>query len=93
MSRGNASELGGQTAVTLTGRITMTDIPPLDRWRLDGLLAGPEKIWGLNGIAIVLGVSVDTARRLSQSQKAPIYRPGGRYFAFRSELVAWLRSK
>lgn len=71
----------------------MVDIPPLDSWRLDGLLAGPEKIWGLSGIAMVLSVSVDTVRRLAKSQKAPIYRPGGRYFAFRSELVSWLRTK
>lgn len=94
MSRGNASVLGGRTAVTLTGRITMTDIPPLDRWRLDELLDPKDMLWGLKSIANEMGgVSVDTVRRLAKRPNTPISRPAGRYFASRRELNAWLRAK
>ena len=68
--------------------------PPLDQWRFDALTNGPEKIWGLKAIADVLGVSVDKARKLAKLEHTPIYRPDGlSYFALRSELHAWLRSK
>ncbi|WP_370158455.1 helix-turn-helix transcriptional regulator [Salipiger bermudensis] len=69
--------------------------PPLDRWRFDELAGGAEKIWGLEAIAKVLGVSSSTARRWADLDDVPIYRPAGvgAYFALRSELIAWLRSK
>ncbi|WJS83553.1 DNA-binding protein [Paracoccus sp. TOH] len=69
--------------------------PPLDRWRVDAVLDPERKIWGLNQIAEVLGVSVNTARTWAQMPEVPIYKPAGSgsYFAFRSELLAWLRRK
>ena len=72
-----------------------TDNPPLDRWRADEVLEGDGKLWGLPHIAKVLGVSVDTARRWARDPAVPIYQPSGtsQHFAFRSELLAWLRSK
>lgn len=69
--------------------------PKLNARRLDDLFQGPEKIWGLQPIADVLGVSIDKARKIANSPHSPIYQPGDgkRHFAFRSELVAWLRTK
>lgn len=68
--------------------------PPLDTWRFDAITSGPEKIWGLTNIAAALGVGVDKARRIAQLDHSPIYQPDGEsYFAVRSELNAWLRSK
>ena len=68
--------------------------PPLDPWRFDAIAAGPQKLWGLPAIASALGISIDKARRLANRTDAPIYRPDGKgYFAFRSELTAWLRGK
>jgi excisionase family DNA binding protein len=70
--------------------------PPLDPWRFDAITKPekPENLWGLAEIAQALGVSVDKARRLARLDHVPIYRPDGRsYFAFRSELMAWLRTK
>lgn len=71
------------------------DVPPLDRWRADELLEPARPIWGLPAIAKVLGVSTDKTRDLAKEEGVPIYRPGGagRYFAFKSELLTWLRSK
>lgn len=71
------------------------DNPPLDRWRLDAVLEPERKLWGLPAIAEALGVSVDKARDLAVRPDVPIYRPkgSGSYFAFRSELMAWLRGK
>lgn len=72
----------------------MVDRPPLDRYRFDSCLAGSETIWGLEAIARCLGVSVSTARRWARKQDVPIYRPCGvKYFAMRSELLAWMRSR
>lgn len=59
----------------------------------DGMVSKPEKVWGAPAIARLLGVSVDTVYRLSDDEDCPIYRPSGRYFAFRGELMAWLRTK
>lgn len=72
-----------------------TDNPPLDRWRADEVLEGDGKLWGLPMIAKVLGVSVDTARRWARDPAVPIFQPTGtsQHFAFRSELLAWLRGK
>lgn len=69
------------------------DRPPLDRWRADLLLEPERPIWGLPSIAKVLGVSVDTARKWAREKSVPISQPDGtgQYFAFKSELVAWLR--
>lgn len=71
------------------------DYPPLDRWRADAMLEPDRKLWGLPMIAEALGVSVDTARNWAKVDGVPIYRPAGTgsYFAFRAELMAWLRTK
>ena len=73
----------------------MTQHPPLDPWRLDGILEPDRKLWGLPLIAAALNISVDKARELAGRQGVPIYRPAGSgsYFAFKSELMAWLRGK
>lgn len=54
--------------------------------------AKPEKLWGAPAIAAALGVSVATVYRFSFETDCPISRPGGRYFAYRSELENWLRT-
>lgn len=72
------------------------DLPPLDRWRFDATVDGPEKkLWGARAIAATLGVSEHTVRRWHDdpANDVPISAPGGRLFAFRSELLAWLRSR
>lgn len=71
------------------------EYPPLDRWRADAILEPEQPIWGLPHIARVLGVSVDTARRWAKGAEVPISQPPGtgQYFAFRSELTAWLRQR
>lgn len=73
----------------------MKQHPPLDPWRLDGILEPERKLWGLPMIAETIGVSVSKARDLAPLPEVPIYRPAGSgsYFAFRSELMAWLRGK
>ena len=75
--------------------MTMQDKPPLDRWRADAVLEPERKLWGLPQVAEVLGVSIDKARTLAQRPDVPIYQPtgSGTYFAFRSELLAWLRGQ
>ena len=71
----------------------MTD-DRLDPMRFDMLVSGPEKLWGLSTIARAIGRSVDTTRTLAKREDVPIYRPDGKsYFAFRSELHDWLRTK
>ena len=69
----------------------MTDLSPT---RFDAATAARkrEKLWGAPSIAQALGVSVDTVRRLARIPSVPIYKPAG-YFAYRSELESWLRSK
>lgn len=54
--------------------------------------AKPEKLWGAPAIAAALGISVDTVREWARDPSVPIYRPRG-YFARRTELEAWLRTK
>lgn len=71
----------------------MTDLPPLDPWRADEVLAPERKLWGAETIAAFLGVSADTVYDLAKTPDVPIYKPGGRYFAFKSELLLWLRTK
>lgn len=65
----------------------------IDPAKFDALLAGSERIWGKGAIALALGLSESTVKRLADRPDVPIYRPGGRYFAYRSELVAWLHTK
>lgn len=72
----------------------MNEIEPITPNRLDSILRGkPEKLWGAPSIAQALGVSVATVYRLADKEDCPIYRPDGRYFAFRQELDRWLRAK
>lgn len=72
-----------------------SDKAPLDRWRLDQVLEGDRKLWGLEAIAACLGVSKDTARKWANDPATgcPITRPAGQYFAFRSQLMAWLGAR
>lgn len=64
-----------------------------DRIRLDEYSLGAEKLWGLPAIAKFLGLSIDAVRDLAKQPDVPIFRPGKRYFAVRSELWRWLRTK
>lgn len=56
---------------------------------------GPEKLWGAPAIARASGLSPDYIYTLAERDDTPIYRPPGtnKVFAFRSELLAWLRTK
>ena len=71
------------------------DVPPLDRWRADEMLEPNRPVWGLTSIAKVIGLSVDKTRALAREPGVPIYQPEGcsQYFAWRSELLAWLKKK
>lgn len=55
--------------------------------------ARPEHLWGLPEIARAMGVSRDTVRRTLKRPGTgiPVSKPGGRYYAARSELLAWMR--
>ncbi len=67
--------------------------PVLTPAMIDAILtAKPEKLWGAPAIAQALGVSVATVYRFALDPACPIYRPGGRYFAYRSDLENWLRT-
>ncbi len=56
--------------------------------------ARPEKLWGRPAIARVLGVSEDTVAKWSREPGVPIYQPRrGTYFALRSELDTWVKTK
>lgn len=70
------------------------DRPPISAQRFDALVDGakPEHLWGAASIAAAAGVSEDTIRRSwSRLPDVPIRRCGGRYFALRSELIAWMK--
>lgn len=71
-----------------------TESPPLDRWRVDELLEPARPIWGLPAIAKVIGLSVNKTRNLAKKPEVPIHLPPGckQYFAYRSDLVAWLKA-
>lgn len=73
----------------------MTNAPKLTPRIADEVLAGDRKIWGAEAIAAFLGVSVDTVYDLAKEPGVPISKPpgSGRYFAFRRDLMAWLRTK
>ncbi len=61
---------------------------------IDRILVGkPEKLWGRKTIAAELGLPEDAVTTLAERDDTPIFRPGGRYFALRSELRKWLRTK
>lgn len=65
----------------------------IDPERFDRIVGPkPEKLWGAPAIAQALGVSVGTVYRFASDTDCPITRPGGKYFAYRSELENWLRS-
>lgn len=67
--------------------------PLLTPERADAILAPRERVEGAEIIANILGVSPDTVHRLARKPGVPIYKPAGRYIAFRSELLAWLKTK
>ena len=52
-----------------------------------------ERLWGASEISAFLGVSVETVYSWAADPDVPIYKPGSRYFAIKSELCDWLRSK
>lgn len=54
-----------------------------------------EKLWGAPLIARVINVSQDYVYTLAKRDGVPIYQPTGtgKVFAFRSELLTWLRTK
>ncbi len=52
-----------------------------------------EALWGARAIAQFLRVSVDSVYDLARDPACPIHKPSGRYFAMRSELMRWLRTK
>lgn len=58
----------------------------------NGRIEKVEKLWGAPMIANVLGVSEDTVKKWARDPNIPIYQPKG-YFALRSELERWLRTK
>jgi|GEM_PF-3096004 len=72
-----------------------TDMPLLDRWRVDAVLEPNRALWGLTEIAACLGVSVDTARRWAKDPRndLPVSKPMGRWFAERNQLLAWRRQQ
>lgn len=54
---------------------------------------GNDALWGAKAIARFIGASVDFVYVLAADPAAPVYKPGGRYFANKAELEVWLRSK
>ncbi|MBB05617.1 MAG: DNA-binding protein [Pseudooceanicola sp.] len=59
--------------------------------RFDAITNGPEKLWGLRSIANALSTSEDTVRRMTRRDTSfPVRQRGGRWFATRTELNAWL---
>ncbi len=54
---------------------------------------GSEAIWGAKAIGTFAGVGIDTVYAWAIDPDVPVYKPGGRYFAIKQELMTWLRSK
>lgn len=53
-----------------------------------------ECLWGAPRIARFCGVSIDTVHRWARLPNVPVFKPkGATYFAVRSELARWMRSK
>lgn len=73
----------------------MAEHPPIDRWRFDAIANGPERLWGIETIAGVLGVCGKTVKRwvADPSCDVPIRKLEGRFFALRSELVTWMQAR
>lgn len=73
----------------------MTDLTPQAFDAMIQALPKPETLIGAPDIARAMGMSEDTVRRLARLPGVPIYMPPGlgRYFARRSELEKWLRTK
>jgi hypothetical protein len=57
------------------------------------MLPRNDALWGAKSIANEISCSVDKVYELASDPLAPVYKPGGRYYARRSELQQWLRSK
>lgn len=56
-------------------------------------MKGDDKIWTARQIAKYLGCSESLIYELATDPRCPIFRPSDRYFAFKSELDQWLRTK
>jgi hypothetical protein len=53
-----------------------------------------EKIYGLNGLAEFLGISLPSAARLQRMRKFPTYKPGlKRYVFIASEVLEGIKEK
>lgn len=92
---GNSAQDMSELEIFKMNQKTTTSQPPLDRWRLDAVLEPNRPLWGLSAIAACLGVSTDTARRWATDAASglPVSKPGGRWFAERTALLAWRRGK
>lgn len=55
--------------------------------------AASELLWGAKAIGNFLGRSVDFVYDLADDPVAPVYKPGGRYCAVKSELMCWIKTK
>jgi hypothetical protein len=55
--------------------------------------AADDHLWGAKAIGQFIGRSVDFVYELAEDDSAPVHKPGGRYYAAKSELRCWLRSK
>jgi hypothetical protein len=51
-----------------------------------------DHLWGAKAIAQFIGRSVDVVYELADDEAAPVHKPGGRYYAAKSELRCWLRT-
>lgn len=61
--------------------------------KIDDRTLVTERMWGLPAIADFLGLGIDAVRDLAKDPNVPIFKPGDRYVAFRSELWKWMRQK
>ncbi len=63
----------------------------------DAVVRGPVKpphLWGAQAIAAAAGVSAETVRRTWAPDPAcPIRKCGGRLYAVRDELLAWIAGR
>jgi hypothetical protein len=85
--------LGLTSPPTGTSSLDNRDLPPIDRWRLDALLAPPKILNTAQAIASRIGVSPDFVRNvLVNEPESPVRKIGGRYFAIESELIDFFRS-
>ncbi|MGB3043916.1 MAG: hypothetical protein WBB98_12095 [Xanthobacteraceae bacterium] len=66
---------------------------PDDEIKIDDRTLATERMWGLPAIADFLGLGIDAVRDLAKDPDVPIFKPGNRYVAFRSELWKWMRQK